>query len=346
MSPALGRYEHRVWEYDPKMIDAGRVIDERAAMRRLYLYPSNLSTSPYPGRSLPRSPRRKSIVKPNAASQATLALFALFLLRTESIASSKVEGMQVDARILARAEAAGDVGQRVTPSALEVLGNIDAMMLAIENAAAEESVGIEEIVEVHRALLINAPNSHIAGRIRSEQNWIGGNEHNPCDAAFVPPPPEEVEALLGDLCRFCNSDRLPVIVQAAIAHAQFETIHPFADGNGRTGRDLCRSSFAVGSLRQPFPSDQCRSRGKQGPIYQWLDGISARSDRSLARSFRDLCDSSRQTRQALSARGRGAAGSLAPNGSRHGTNTQRRCGVETHRCSAGSASHHPAYGSR
>ena len=60
MSPALGRYEHRVWEYDPNVYAPPGVIDERAAMRRLYLYPSNLSTSPYPGRSLPRSPRWKA----------------------------------------------------------------------------------------------------------------------------------------------------------------------------------------------------------------------------------------------------------------------------------------------
>jgi Fic family protein len=76
------------------------------------------------------------------------------------------------------------------------------------------------------------------GKIRREQNWIGGSSYNPCSAAFVPPPPEAVRALLEDLCDFCNEDSLPASAQAAIAHAQFETIHPFADGNGRTGRAL------------------------------------------------------------------------------------------------------------
>ena len=99
--------------------------------------------------------------------------------------------MQVDARALARAEVSNDMGQRATSTALEVLGNIDAMQLAIENATAEESVGVEQIVEIHRALLDQAPNSHIAGRIRTEQNWIGGNDYNPCGADFVPPPVEE-----------------------------------------------------------------------------------------------------------------------------------------------------------
>jgi Fic family protein len=112
------------------------------------------------------------------------------------------------------------------------------MQLAIDNATVEVSVGVEQIVDIHRTLLEQASNSHIAGKIRTEQNWIGGNDYNPCGAAFVPPPPEEVDWLLSDLCRFCNDDRLPPLVQAAIAHAQFETIHPFHDGNGRTGRAL------------------------------------------------------------------------------------------------------------
>jgi Fic family protein len=70
------------------------------------------------------------------------------------------------------------------------------------------------------------------------QNWIGGSDYNPCSAAFVPPPPEHVGPLLEDLCAFCSADAMPAVAQAAIAHAQFETIHPFADGNGRTGRVL------------------------------------------------------------------------------------------------------------
>src|SRR5207253_3610494 len=76
------------------------------------------------------------------------------------------------------------------------------------------------------------------GTMRTAQNWIGGSDYNPCSASFVPPPPEYVERFLDDLCAFCNDDTLPAIAQAAIAHAQFETIHPFIDGNGRTGRAL------------------------------------------------------------------------------------------------------------
>ena len=76
------------------------------------------------------------------------------------------------------------------------------------------------------------------GRLRDEQNWIGGSSFNPCSAEYVPPPPEALLDLVADLCAFCNDDSLPAVAQAAIAHAQFETIHPFVDGNGRVGRAL------------------------------------------------------------------------------------------------------------
>ena len=78
----------------------------------------------------------------------------------------------------------------------------------------------------------------VGGRFRSEQNWIGGSAFNPCSAEYVPPPHELVPDLVADLCEFCNDDSLPAVAQAAIAHAQFETIHPFVDGNGRVARAL------------------------------------------------------------------------------------------------------------
>jgi len=76
------------------------------------------------------------------------------------------------------------------------------------------------------------------GRLREEQNWIGGRLSNPSDAAYVPPPEDLVAALLADLLEFMARDDLPAVAQAAIAHAQFETIHPFVDGNERIGRCL------------------------------------------------------------------------------------------------------------
>jgi Fic family protein len=90
-------------------------------------------------------------------------------------------------------------------------------------------------------LLRFTDDSAIAGVIRERQNWIGGSSFTPLGAAFVPPPPELVPDLLDDLCAFIARDDIAPAAQAAIAHAQFENIHPFADGNGRTGRALIYS---------------------------------------------------------------------------------------------------------
>ena len=177
------------------------------------------------------------------AKTSTLAdteALARLLLRTESVASSKIEGLVVGARRLLRADAArasGEVRRDVT--ATEVLGNIDAMTYALQTVQAGTQITVPVLLETHRRLLDGtALGEDHGGRIRDQQNWIGGSSYNPCAAVFVPPPPEKVEDLLADLCAFCNEDSLPPVAQAAIAHAQFENIHPFADGNGRVGRAL------------------------------------------------------------------------------------------------------------
>ena len=126
-------------------------------------------------------------------------------------------------------------------TATEVLGNIDAMAAAIkpDQPTRSEPITPRSCCSTSTGSCLQGTrlDAH-AGVIREEQNWIGGSSYNPCSAAFVPPPPEYVLSLLDDLCRFCNTDDIPAVAQAAIAHAQFETIHPFVDGNGRTGRAL------------------------------------------------------------------------------------------------------------
>jgi Fic family protein len=164
---------------------------------------------------------------------------ARLLLRSESVASSKIEGLEVGARRLLRAEAARDLGEEPADvTASEVLGNIDAMTHAISSVAEGQAITPELLLETHRRLLAGSRLEEHGGQIREKQNWIGGSSFNPCGAVFVPPPFEMVEDYLVDLCDFCNSDSLPAVAQAAIAHAQFESIHPFVDGNGRTGRAL------------------------------------------------------------------------------------------------------------
>jgi Fic family protein len=174
-----------------------------------------------------------------ATSLVDTEALARILLRAESVASSRIEGLEIGARRLLRAEAArvlGDDPSDVT--AVEVLGNIDAMVYGIGAVGPGDPVTVEMLLEIHRRLLSGTRLEEYGGRFREKQNWIGGSAYNPCSAAFVPPPPELVEGLIADLVDFANEDSLPAVAQSAIAHAQFETIHPFVDGNGRTGRAL------------------------------------------------------------------------------------------------------------
>lgn len=172
-------------------------------------------------------------------SHVSLEGLARFLLRAESVASSKIEGLDAGPQRLVEAEAAlaqgGESGDRV---AVEVLGNIAAMESAIELAVQAERVSVADLLEIHRVLMERSRRPEIGGVVRERQNWIGGSSHNPCSAVYVPPPPEQVYGLVQDLIEYVNGDEHSPLVQAAIAHGQFETIHPFADGNGRTGRAL------------------------------------------------------------------------------------------------------------
>lgn len=172
-------------------------------------------------------------------SHVSLEGLARFLLRAESVASSKIEGLEAGPRRLLDAEVVlaqgGDAADRI---AVEVLANVAAMQAAVELGSSAETVTLDDLLEIHRILMEQSPTPEIGGVVRTVQNWIGGSNYNPCAAAFVPPPPDTLDALLDDLIAYVNGDDHPGMVQAAIAHAQFETLHPFADGNGRTGRAL------------------------------------------------------------------------------------------------------------
>jgi len=172
------------------------------------------------------------------AALADTEALARLLLRAESVASSRIEGLEVGARRLLRAELAADLGEHSDVTASEVLGNIAAMSWALESIQPGDDLTVDQLLEAHARLLAGTRLEGHGGHLREVQNWIGGSAYNPCSASFVPPPPEVVLGLLTELCEFCNGDDVPAVVQAAMAHAQFETIHPFVDGNGRTGRVL------------------------------------------------------------------------------------------------------------
>ena len=174
-----------------------------------------------------------------ASSLADSEAIARLLLRAEAVASSRIEGLEVGGRRLLKTDLARKLGNgRQDVTATEVLNNIEAMHWAVETLSRRPQIAVEDILAIHERLLAGTSLEPFAGQLRERQNWIGGSSFNPCAAVFVPPPHENVRELMEDLCDFCNRDTLPAVVQAALAHAQFETIHPFVDGNGRTGRAL------------------------------------------------------------------------------------------------------------
>jgi Fic family protein len=182
-----------------------------------------------------------AIARLNVEASALIDTEALarMLLRADAVASSRIEGLEIGARRLLRAEAARELGESPSDvTATEILGNIDAVRFAVEAIDEGDPITVELLLEIHRRLVAGTHLERHGGRVRTEQNWIGGSSYNPCSATYVPPPPELVAHLLVDLCAFCNDDTMPAVAQAAMAHAQFEAIHPFADGNGRTGRAL------------------------------------------------------------------------------------------------------------
>ena len=233
-----GRYVERLWEPNP----AGQGRRARRGGRYRAFVPDAIADREIPlgaGATAALNEATKALerLQHTPTRLATLGAVAQNLLRSESVASSRIEDVLISHKRLARVAHLGSGARRRDGRAEAVLGNVAAMRQAVEVGAGAE-IGVGELLEIHRLLLGSTADRAIAGVVRERQNWIGGNAYNPLEAAFVPPPPEYVPELLEDLCRFVARDDLPPTVQAAITHAQFETIHPFVDGNGRTGRAL------------------------------------------------------------------------------------------------------------
>ncbi|MFB2585164.1 Fic family protein [Herbiconiux liukaitaii] len=168
------------------------------------------------------------------------APFSAILLRTESASSSQVEDITSSAKQLALAE----IGEATSGNARLVVGNVHAMEAAIELA---DRLDPASVIAMHRALLDETAPS-ITGRWRQEQVWIGSRGISPHLATFVPPHHDRVPALMDDVMAFARRTDIPVLAQTALVHAQFETIHPFPDGNGRTGRALVQGMLRAGRV--------------------------------------------------------------------------------------------------
>lgn len=171
-----------------------------------------------------------------------LAGISRFLLRSEAIASSRMEGIAPSARQVALAELGQSEDVRgVSDPARLVANNMTVVRDATTRLMTVDRVEVGDLEDLHRALLPDEPRLH---GIRSAQNWIGGSDWHPLDAEFIPPPPQLVMPLLEDLLSYMNGAAHSPIVQAALVHAQFESIHPFSDGNGRVGRALIHTVLA------------------------------------------------------------------------------------------------------
>jgi Fic family protein len=180
------------------------------------------------------------IARFDAELGAEVAPFASVLLRSESASSSKIENLTSGAKSIAMAE----LGSRDKRNATQIVGNVAAMLAAL---ALADRLDEDAVLAMHEALLAGIQ-PDIAGRWREEQVWIGGDSFGPHGAAFIPPPHDQVPALMADLVAFMRRTDLPLLAQAAVAHAQFETIHPFSDGNGRTGRALIHAMLRAHGL--------------------------------------------------------------------------------------------------
>ncbi len=168
--------------------------------------------------------------------------FGPLLLRSEAAASSRIENLTASARSVLSAELGGKGGR----NAEEVVANTRALQAAIDPAG---SIAPASILAMHAALLEQQPR-HRPGRWRDEPVWIGTRSDAPFGASYVAPPAEMVPALIDDLIDFARRDDIDPLSKIAVTHAQFETIHPFTDGNGRTGRALAQAMLRAEGITQ------------------------------------------------------------------------------------------------
>jgi Fic family protein len=231
------RYEMRTWE---RHDDEGQ--SRRAALRARGPYEAAIPPL-IASLSLPSMDSDTTIAAEDAIVElgrfdgevGTIAApFSAILLRSESAASSEIEQLTATAKNIALAELGRSAGQ----NSRLIVGNVRAMEAAIAMA---EDLDTTTIIAMQAEILRDDQPEH-TGQWREQQVWIGGGFGNsPHNASFVPPHHERIPALMDDLVVFARRTDLPALPQIAIAHAQFETIHPFPDGNGRTGRALVQA---------------------------------------------------------------------------------------------------------
>ena len=238
----MARWERRLWEGDPSGMSKA---DRASGAFETYI------PDPVMGRIVPLATDTARLL-----AEADLAVAGIgwgdrsahpgdlagLLLRTEAAASSWIEGIPPRARQVAFAALAQDEDDLKRPgeAARLVANNIHIMRTAVAEMAGVGALTVKQLVGLQEDLVLD----HRAHGLRRTQNWVGGSPYHPLGAAFVPPPPEIVQPLLEDLAAYLNDVSSPPLVQAGLAHAQFETIHAFPDGNGRVGRAVIHTVLA------------------------------------------------------------------------------------------------------
>ncbi|MEJ7012871.1 Fic family protein [Sinorhizobium meliloti] len=200
-------------------------------------------------------------------------LFLYMYVRKEAVLSSQIEGTQSTLSDLLRFETEAISGEPVD-DIREVSNYVDAMMFGLERMR-QLPLSLRLIREMHQRLLDSGRGgTRSPGEFRTSQNWIGGTR--PGNAMFVPPPPNEVMTCLSDWERFIHEDtpNIPPLVKAGLIHVQFETIHPFLDGNGRLGRLLITLFLcATGVLRQPLLYLSLYFKSRRPDYYRLLQEV-------------------------------------------------------------------------
>ena len=197
---------------------------------------------------------------------------AAVLLRSEGIASSRIEGEVAATRRVFEADYAPDAV--LDRQAQPIVNSIRVMDDAVHRA--EAGLRPQDLNQWHSLLFRDTPGRFEPGVLRTTQNWIGIRTDTPMGADFIPPPPELVEKAIEDLTVFANRVDVAPLTQAAVSHAQFETIHPYPDGNGRIGRALVYRCWAyrglTGGVNPPISRILVENRDA------YIDGLTAYRD--------------------------------------------------------------------
>ena len=263
-----GRYVRQTAEYSafiPAPLPPDPPLEMDAEMARL-LSEANLALGRLDGASM---------MLPNAD------LFVAMYVRREAVLSSQIEGTQASLTDVLQFEAGGDGGE--TERLLdveEVVNYVRAMNYGLRRLA-DLPLSLRLVREIHGELMRGVRGEESTpGEFRRSQNWIGPSGSTLRDARFVPPPPHELLRVLGEWETFLHARSEPVLVTAALAHAQFETIHPFLDGNGRVGRLLITLLlYERGVLARPLLYLSLYLKRNQTEYYDRLQAV--REERRL-----------------------------------------------------------------